>query len=447
MSLWNESVEELRRTLRDNGLWRAYVITTPDGEMQTSHECIGDVADALRRDKRDYDAHQGCFFEVGRESEHLCAVFVHRTHRGQAAGGTRFWTYDTVEDFVRDGLRLSRAMGYKNALAGLWWGGGKGVIVRRPDVDHTASETRAAVYRDFGRLVSGLRGCHVAAEDVGTTPQDMAWVFRTTRFTTCIPKQFGGSGNPSMLTAKGVVVAMEAALEHLGKGTLTGKTVAMQGLGNVASFMIDELQTRGVAKIVGTDINGDTVELRRRQYRTTPVEISVARRDDNSIFAEPCDVFAPNAVGACLNPQTIPKVQTAIVCGAANNQLEDPLRDAEGLGERGILYVPDFVANRMGIVNCANEQYGVFDGDSTIALHLDRTWPHGVFRRCKDVFVRADAGGVTTAQAAMALAEELSAEPHPMWGSRVQHIMEFLIANGWADGEPASDEVAADEVA
>lgn len=437
MNLWNESVDTFREEMKSAKLWRGYIVTDPEtGKVTASHPVLQSVADAVATDTRDYAGHEGCFFEIGRESDHLLSAHVHWTKRGQAAGGVRFWSYDTVEDFVRDGLRLGRGMGQKNALAGLWWGGGKGVVARRKDRDHLDPGVRRSVYRDYGRFMSGLCGCYVTAEDAGTTPDDMAFVYSTTRYTTCIPEKFGGSGNPSVLTATGVVVAMEAALEHLGKGTLEGKTVVMQGLGNVALHMLGELLDRKVEKIVGADINDWMIDRVKKTYPGAPIEARLVEPGDVSIFSEPGDVFAPNAVGAVLNPKTIPQIRTAVVCGAANNQLEDPKRDQHTLHERGILYVPDFLANRMGIVNCANEQYGRFEGDPAIYAHLERETPTGIFQRCMEVFARAKTSGRTPADEASDLADELSQELNPIWGHRSQKVINYLVASGWADREP-----------
>ena len=436
MNLWNTSTDDFVGTLEAEGLWRAFVVTNPEtGQVEASHGVLDSLAVAMRNDHRDFDKHEACFFEIGRESGHLMSAFVHKTRRGQAAGGTRFWTYDSMEDLCRDGLRLSRGMGHKCALAGLWWGGGKGVIARRSGVDHQDPDVRAAVYRDYGRFASGLGGCYVTAEDVGTTPDDMASVFSTTRHTTCIPHEFGGSGNPSILTAQGVVTAMEAALEWSGSGSLAGKTVALQGLGNVAYFMIPELAARKVAKVIGVDIEASVVDRAMREFGDI-VEARVVSTDDNSIFLEACDVFAPCAVGGTLNPETIPLIKAPVVCGAANNQLEDPDRDDQLMSERGLLYVPDFLANRMGIVNCANEQYGVFDSDPAVELHLDRNTEYGVFRRTLDVCERAKRSGRATGAEAIAMAEELAEELHPIWGHRGQQIVNHLVRSKWADGEP-----------
>ncbi|MFH1469624.1 MAG: Glu/Leu/Phe/Val dehydrogenase dimerization domain-containing protein [Pseudomonadota bacterium] len=434
MSLWSESPEQLRLALLEAGLHRGWLLTVPGTRVvRASHPLLAPLAAAIQADARDYHGHQAVFFEIGAASGFLLSAAVHRTVRGQAAGGVRFWVYDTVEAFVRDGLRLARGMGHKNALAGLWWGGGKGVVARRPGVDHTDPAVRRAVYNDYGRFMTGIRGCYVTAEDAGTTTEDMADVFATTRHTTCIPERLGGSGNPSRLTATGVVVGMEAALHHLGMGDLEGKTVAMQGLGNVARFMIRDLCQRKVGRIVGTDVDERAIELTQAMNPEAPLEARVVPLGDASVLAEKADIVAPNAVGAVLNARTIPTVQAPIVCGAANNQLEDHGRDGPALQARGVLYCPDFLVNRMGIVNCANECYGSFDGDPAIQSHLDHGTEHGIFQRSLEVFRRAATSGLHPAEEAVRLAEELGAVPHPIWGNRGQQIIDFLVESRWAE--------------
>ncbi|MEM8995707.1 MAG: Glu/Leu/Phe/Val dehydrogenase dimerization domain-containing protein [Acidobacteriota bacterium] len=435
MNLWNAPLERWTEALAQTGDRRAYILGS-GSQLEFSHDFLAGPAETMAADARDFDAHEGLFFEVGRESSHLFSAFVHRTTRGQSAGGLRFWSYGSFEDLVRDGLRLSRGMGHKNALAGLWWGGGKGIIARRRDVDHRDPEVRRAVYADYGRFVSSLRGLYVTAEDVGTTPADVARLFTTTRHVTCVPPAVGGSGNPSPLTARGVVVAMEAALYHLGRGDLAGKTVAVQGLGNVSSFMVGELLDRGVARVVGTDLDGEVVEEVGRRFadHADRLDLRQTEASDLSILSTACDVLAPNAVGGMLNPRTIPRIRAPLVCGAANNQLEDPERDAVTLAERGILYVPDFLANRMGIVNCANEQYGVFEGDPAIEAHLAKETPDGVFRRTLEVIERAARNERTPADEAVRLADELMVEVHPIWGHRGLQIIRRLVDEEWYRG-------------
>lgn len=431
MNIWTEPVEGFIRALRNAGLRRGLIAADRATDKLTlSHPLLEPLADAMRADPN-FDAHAASAFEIGEESDHLLAAFVHRTERGQAAGGVRFWSYPELGNLVRDGLRLSRAMGQKNALAGLWWGGGKGIIARRDGVDYQHAATRAAIFRDYGRFISSLAGCYVTAEDVGTRPADMAAIFSTTRHATSIPAEFGGSGNPSVLTARGVVVAMEAALQYTGAGPVAGKTVAIQGIGNVAVHMAEELLARDVGRIIACDIDAGAVKAAIERLDDQRAEISVCEPGDLSILATRCDVLAPSAVGGIINPQTIPAIQAPLVCGAANNQLEDLSRDSLALQQRNIVYIPDFLANRMGIVNCANEQYGVFPGDPAVAAHLDPKNPESVQRRLVEVLDRAAASGRPPAVEATLLADELAGQAHPIWGHRAQDIIDYLSGH-WA---------------
>jgi leucine dehydrogenase len=437
MPLWTQSPEALRQAMLEAGIHRSWIVTPPGSDrLVASHPLFEPIAAAVGADTRDYHAHQGVFFEIGAASGYLLSAAVHKTVRGQAAGGVRFWVYDQVADFVRDGLRLARGMGHKNALAGLWWGGGKGVVARRPDLDHTDPTLRRALYQDYGRFMTGIRGCYVTAEDAGTTTEDMAEVFATTRHTTCIPERLGGSGNPSRLTATGVVVGMEAALHFRGMGDLQGKTVAMQGLGNVSRFMVQDLVARGVGRIVGTDVDAHAIELTRAMNPDAPLDARVVPLGDASVLAEPADIVAPNAVGGILNATTIPTIRAPIVCGAANNQLEDHDQDGPALRDRGVLYAPDFLVNRMGIVNCANEAYGSFEGDPAIQSHLDHASEHGIYLRSLTVYRRAHLSGRPPAVEAQTMADELSVVPHPIWGNRGQLIIDALVRDGWAEAAP-----------
>lgn len=386
----------------------------------------------MLRNTRDYHGHQAIFLEAGEQSGALMGAFLHRTRRGQGIGGVRLWPYDTLADFLNDGLRLSLGMGRKNALAGLWWGGGKGVIARPPGQGHTDPAFRAKLFHDYGRFITSLRGAYVTAEDVGTTPDDMAEIYKVTRFVACAPESVGGSGNPSPATARGVVSAMEAALDYVGLGSLEGKVIAMQGVGNVGSCMLPLLLERGVAKIVAAEVSEEAVRLLSHRYPGERVQLRVVALGDRQILAEPCDILAPNALGGILNPESIPRLRTKIVCGAANNQLLDQERDAVLLAKRSIVYVPDFVANRMGIVNCANEQYGSLDNDPAINRHYDRDWPGSIHRVTRAVLERAETSGVTSADAANALADELGEQPHPIFPERTAAIVRALLDQGWA---------------
>jgi glutamate dehydrogenase/leucine dehydrogenase len=416
--------------LRALGLDRAYVVTGADGRLHLSDPALAELQEHLQGSP-DYHRHEGIFIEVGPETGALFGAFVHDTRRGQGQGGLRYWPYPTLAAFLSDGLRLAQGMTRKNALAGLWWGGAKGIIARDPA--HRADDPghRAALYREYAAFVTSLGGCYITAEDAGTGPSDMAQVFSATRFVTCIPPAFGGSGNPSPATARGVVCAMEGALDHRGEGPLAGKRIVMQGTGNVAAAMIGELLDRGVAHVLASEIDPNRRAELLARFAGAPLEIRLSPPGDASILAEPCDILAPNALGGILSPATIPTIQAPIICGAANNQLLDERRDADALRARGILYVPDFLANRMGIVSCANEQYGVVRGDPAIQRHLGRTWENSVYLTTRRTLELAEREGITTAAAAIHLADQLAAEPHPIWGHRGRAIIDTLVDQRW----------------
>jgi len=429
------SPAQLVELLRGEGIRRfCFVFDPRRRSLTSSHPKLEPLAELIQNDRRDFSEHEGLFFQVTEKHATLQGAFVHRTCRGQAAGGVRYWIYDCVEDYLRDGLRLARGMTQKNALAGLWWGGGKGVMARNPVVDPADPEIRSYLYREYGLFISSLRGCYVTAEDVGTTVPDIAEVFSRTRFTTCIPERWGGSGNPSVPTARGVVCGMEAALDFLGMGDLGGKTVAIQGVGNVGGPLVGFLFEKGVKRITACDINPELAESVRRGFTGRDLEIKVVPRNDDSIFREPCDILSPNATGAILNARTIPLIKAKVVCGAANNQLEDARRDDPAILERGIVYVPDFLNNRMGIVNAANEQYGYVTKDPLFERHLSRDWEQSIFQTTLRVLRESAATREPTGHIAVRLADQLSLETHPIFGHRGRQIIDSLVADRWHEG-------------
>lgn len=418
--------------LRKEQIHKFYFVYNEEKKsLVASHQKLQPIADFFAIDKRDFIEHEGWFCKVSDKYDMLLGAFIHRTNRGQAAGGVRYWDYSSVESYIRDGLRLGAGMTFKNALAGLWWGGGKGVIAHNPEFDKMNPEIRKNIYREYGLFMSTLNGCYITAEDVGTSVEDMANVFWGTRFTTCIPPEFGGSGNPSIPTAKGIISGMEAALEFLELGKLEGKTVVVQGLGHVGDPLIGFLFDRNVKKIIGVDINQDHIYSAKKKFAGKNFECRLVEKEELSIFDQVCDIFSPNATGAMLNAKTIPMLKTKIVCGAANNQLEDMHRDGKTLNNRGIVYVPDFLTNRMGIVTCANEQYGYVNNDPLIENHFDRNWEHSIFNRTIQVLNESKQRNIPTAEIALNLAEKLSRENHPVFGHRGRRIINSLVENNW----------------
>ena len=386
-------------------------------KMISSHIQLQSIADFISADTRDFMMHEGAFF--------------HRTNRGQAAGGVRYWHYETMEDYLRDGLRLAKGMTRKNALAGLWWGGGKGVMAANPNVDKSDPKIRETVYKEYGELMSALKGCYVTAEDVGTNVADMANIFSKTRFTTCIPESLGGSGNPSVPTARGVVAGMEAAIEFLGEGDLEGKTIAIQGMGNVAEPLIKFLFDKKVKKIIAADIFPKVVENITLKYSHKNLEANVVGKNSTWIFEQLCDVLSPCATGAILNPKTIPLIKAKVICGAANNQLEDSRRDGLEIFNKGIIYVPDFLTNRMGIVNCANEDAGYVNNDPMFEQHLQRDWEFSIFKMTQKVLQKSISSAIPTADVALEMADKLSLENNPIFGHRGKLIIQSLVENKW----------------
>ena len=269
-------------------------------------------------------------------------IAIHDTTLGPALGGTRFWHYDSDEAAIVDALRLARGMTYKNAVAGLNLGGGKSVII-----GNNKTPNREMIFRAHGRFVDSLGGRYVTAEDVGTSTGDMDFVHMETDYVSGLA---GQSGDPSPVTAHGVFRAIQAsAFYRWGSDSLEGKTVAVQGCGNVGYHLATELHRAG-ARLVVTDIDAERVK------RVTGATGARAVGSDE-IYGQQADIFAPCALGAVINDRTLPQLRVEIVAGAANNQLHEE-RHGNQLEERGITYAPDYVANAGGVINVYSELAG-----------------------------------------------------------------------------------------
>jgi leucine dehydrogenase len=264
-------------------------------------------------------------------------VAIHSTDLGPATGGLRMWTYETEEAAIMDALRLARGMTYKYAAAGVDLGGGKAVIIGDPKTQKTE-----ALMRAMGRFIQSLGGEYQTGEDVGTTLDDMETLFTETDHVVTLPEYCGGAGNIGPATAFGVQQAMKAcAHEVWGSDSLRGRTVAVQGLGAVGWPAVEGLLKEG-ADVIVCDIDATKVERARR-------ELDVKAVAPDAIYTEACDIFAPYALGAVINDQTLPALRCTIVCGSANNQLAEE-RYGDRLAERGILYAPDYIANAGGTI-------------------------------------------------------------------------------------------------
>lgn len=271
-------------------------------------------------------------------------IAIHDTTLGPALGGTRMWTYKTEEAAIEDALRLARGMTYKNAAAGLDLGGGKTVIIGNPKTDKNPE-----MFRAFGRFIQGLNGRYITAEDVGTTEEDMDLIHLETDYVTGTSGA-NSSGNPSPVTAYGVYKGMKAAAkEAFGDDSLEGKTIAVQGVGNVAYNLCKHLNNEG-AKLIVTDINKEAVRLAVESFGAEAVE-------PDDIYDVDCDIYAPCALGATINDDTLKRLKAKVVAGSANNQLKEA-RHGDMLHEMGIVYAPDYVINSGGVINVADELQG-----------------------------------------------------------------------------------------
>lgn len=291
-----------------------------------------------------YGGHEEVVFCHDKDAGLKAIIAIHNTALGPALGGTRMWNYKTEEDALIDVLRLSKGMTYKAAAAGLNLGGGKAVIIGDPKIKSEA------LFRAFGHFVNSLNGKYITAEDVNTCVTDMEYIFMETPWVTGIPKSLGGSGDPSPYTAHGVLMGIKAAVkEKLNLDSLKGLTIAVQGLGNVGSHLVKYLVEEG-AKVKVADIDGSRVKKMHDSFGVTAVS-------SEEIVTTECDVFAPCALGAVVNDQTIGKLKCKIIAGGANNQLAEA-RHGDMLREMGILYAPDYVINAGGLMNVFVELEG-----------------------------------------------------------------------------------------
>ena len=314
-------------------------------------------------------------------------IAIHDTTLGPACGGTRMWPYESEADALTDALRLSQAMTYKSAAAGLHFGGGKGVIIGDPRC--AKSE---ALMRAYGRFIDTLGGRYLTTTDVGTTSRDLEYMRQETTYVTGLPVSLGGSGDTSIMTGLGLYMGMKACAEEVwGNGGLRGKTVAVQGFGKVASHMCEHLMEEDT-RIVVTDVFEDALD----RARDWGLEVTTP----DSILASDCDILAPCALGGVLNTETIPQLKCRVVAGGANNQLlsED---DGEELHRRGILYAPDYIVNAGGVINVEAEM-----GDAGYSLERAREKTQRIHEIMGSVIRTSQTEEISTAAAAARLAEE-----------------------------------------
>lgn len=313
-------------------------------------------------------------------------IAIYSTALGPALGGTRFYPYASEDDAVADVLNLSKAMAYKNSLAGLDLGGGKAVIIGDPAKDKTEARLLA-----YGRAVNELGGRYLTAMDVGITPADMPVIARSTKYAAGFDMPGKPSGDSGPPTALGTFVGLKAAIKHrLGADSAKGLTVAIQGLGKVGATLAKRLHDEG-AKLVVADVNADAAKKVADAYGAKIVSV-------DEIVTTQCDVFSPNALGAILNDRTVGKISAKVIAGAANNQLA---RDEHGeaLKARGILYAPDYVINGGGIIRVAGQIFEWSDAEvERRVLAIGDT--------LTQIFRRADSDNLPTNLIADRIAEE-----------------------------------------
>lgn len=333
-----------------------------------------------------FKGHEQVVFCHDPETGLKALIGIHSTVLGPALGGTRMWNYENEWDALVDVLRLSRGMTYKAAISGLDLGGGKAVIIGDARKHKTPE-----MMRKFGQFVNSLSGRYITAEDVGISTSDMVEVKKETDSVTGIPESMGGSGDPSPVTAYGVFMGMKASAQYKwDSDSLQGKTVLVQGVGNVGETLVKYLSEAG-AKVLINDIYEDTLERVASTYHASIV------RDE--IYNLEMDIYAPCALGATVNDQTIEQLKCAIIAGAANNQLADEKAHGERLRDRGIIYAPDFLINAGGLIN-VNSEIAKYSREES----FKRT--ENIYNTTLSILHHAEQYGITTHQAALAKAEE-----------------------------------------
>lgn len=334
----------------------------------------------------DFDHHETVAFFDDRRSGMKAIVAIHSTALGPACGGTRAYPYPTSEEAVRDVLRLSRGMSYKNAIADLPLGGGKAVFIGDPATEKT--EARLLAYAD---AVNALGGRYITAMDVGMTQQDMPVIARATKYVAGFDQAGRSGGDSGPMTALGVFLGLKAAVKHrLGADSTKGLIVAVQGLGKVGMKVARLLHEEGARLLVS--------EVARAALDSAVAEFDAEPLAAEDIATAECDVFSPNALGAVLNAETAARMHARVIAGAANNQL-DTDADGAALRARGILYAPDYVINGGGVICVAGQ---IFDWSNAEIERRVRIIPD----RLAQIFRRADEEGKPSNVIADRMAEE-----------------------------------------
>jgi len=314
-------------------------------------------------------------------------IAIHDTTLGPSLGGTRMWKYKSEAEALNDVLRLSKGMTYKAAISGLKLGGGKAVIIGDSKKDKSE-----ALFRKYGEFVNSLGGRYITAEDVGTSTSDMVFVRETTKYATGLPQSMGGGGDPSPVTAYGVYMGMKAAAKEIwGNDSLAGKKISVQGVGHVGEYLVKLVSEEG-AKVYISDINQDQLSTVAKEFKAEVVPLE-------SVYDLDIDIYAPCALGATLNTDTINRLKCSIIAGSANNQLADEALHSKMISEKGMLYAPDFLINAGGLINVYSELIGYNQQQA-----LDQA--KHIYNTTLEIFKKAKAEHITTVAAANKIAEE-----------------------------------------
>ncbi len=331
--------------------------------------------------------HEQLIFVQDNKTDLKAIIGIHNTVLGPALGGCRMWDYETEEEAIDDVLRLSQGMTYKAGISGEDYGGGKSVIWGDPEVHRTEG-----LFRALGRFVDALGGRYSTGTDVGTQPEDFVMMRKETPHVGALPKEYGGGGDSSVPTAYGTLMGIKASCRYkYGSDDLSGKKVALQGLGKVGLKLARQLKEEG-AELVGTDVMEENIEMGR--------EIGMEIVKPDAIYDVDCDIFSPNALGAVVNDETLERFTCDIICGAANNVLAEP-EHGRKLADKGILYAPDYVVNAGGLILVCDEMQPSGYSEERVMKKCE-----GIYDRLLKVFELAEEQDIATNKAADIFVEE-----------------------------------------
>lgn len=332
--------------------------------------------------------HEQVMFFNDKETGLKGIIAVHNTILGPSLGGCRVFPYQNETDALWDVLRLSRGMTYKSSISGINLGGGKAVIIGNPRIQQSE-----AFWRRFGQFVDSLNGKYITAEDMGTSTDVMSVVMKETRHVTGKPESVGGTGDPSPVTAYGVFLGLKASVkEATGSDSLEGKKVSVQGVGHVGYTLVKHLTEAG-AIVYACDLNPAHTEAVAKDFKNTTIV------KPEEIYDLDVDIYAPCAVGATVNSETLKRLKCSVIAGAANNQLADENIHGRLLMDKGIVYAPDFLINAGGVINCYREVH-------SLSVEKTKELVEDIYTKTLDIFKKAKGENIPTQEAATRMAVE-----------------------------------------